>query len=77
MEIQKAIEKLKMYKPDLANAMAIEALEKQMPKRPCDIASYYCTGEKNGACSICGGHVQGREKYCPNCGQKIEWEGRK
>lgn len=81
MNIEQAIEILldKYGKADeeqeQAIATAIKALEKQIPKKPSDIASYYYTREKNGTCSICGGHVQGREKFCPNCGQKIDWEG--
>lgn len=54
--------------------IAIKTLEKQIPKKPYDIASYYYTGEKNGTCSICRGHVQGSEKYCPYCGQKLDWD---
>lgn len=80
MKIEEAIEILKAKKVDIvlfleAIDLVIGASEKQIPKKPCDIASYYYTGEKNGTCSICRGHVQGSEKYCPYCGQKIDWEG--
>lgn len=43
---------------------AIEALEKQIPKKPV----YQCGHEK---CPICGSfHI---EDFCAKCGQKIKW----
>ena len=52
--------------------MAINALEKQIPKKPRFYAhNYYC--------SVCDNLVGNNEfewqrfKYCDNCGQKIDW----
>lgn len=50
----------------LAVKTAIEALEKQIPKKikmPMD-ANYICP--------ICGRRLSGVEDYCPWCGQKFE-----
>ena len=53
-----------------ANEMAIQALEKQTPKKPMFNGNnwYRCV---NG-CEI---HKKQFEKdwYCPNCGQKLDW----
>ena len=51
--------------------LAIEALEKQIPKKP--VGEWYLL-----ACPICNGVVDEHEcnykfDYCPNCGQKIDW----
>ena len=52
--------------------MAINTLEKQMPKKPVFYAhDYYC--------SVCNSLVGNNEfewkrfKYCDNCGQKLDW----
>ena len=55
-----------------ANEMAIQALEKQIPKKPRFYAhNYYC--------SVCDSLIGNNEfewkrfKYCDNCGQKLDW----
>ena len=53
---------------------AIEALEKQIPKKP--INTYKSYGETYGECPNCM-HTGLREftyKHCWWCGQKIDWE---
>lgn len=47
--------------------LAINALEKQIPKKP-EMEKY--TRRKLYFCPICGAEVT-YCKYCPNCGQKI------
>ena len=54
------------------NLIAIEALEKQIPKKPIFYAhDYYC--------SVCNSLVGNNEfewkrfKYCDTCGQKLDW----
>ena len=54
------------------NLVAIEALEKQIPKKPIFYAhDYYC--------SVCNSLVGNNEfewkrfKYCDTCGQKLDW----
>ena len=54
------------------NLVAIEALEKQIPKKPRFYAhNYYC--------SVCDSLVGNNEfewqrfKYCDTCGQKLDW----
>lgn len=53
-------------------AMAIEALEKQIPKKP--------TGNKMNCCPSCkalvGIHtdvINAKYNYCPKCGQALDW----
>ena len=49
---------------------AIEALEKQIPKKPEIKDGYY-------VCPICGVYQEtseGNPAYCINCGQRILWE---
>lgn len=58
-----------------AYQVAIEALEKQLPKKP-DIMDYIL-GDINFKCPTCKSEYiceKGYEHfYCPNCGQKIKW----
>lgn len=50
----------------LAIDMAIEALEKQIPKKLKDDGWLYCP--------ICGRDVLlDRFNYCPDCGQDLDW----
>ena len=58
------------------NLVAIEALEKQIPKKPRFYAhNYYC--------SVCDSLIGNNEfewkrfKYCDNCGQKLDWSEEK
>ena len=65
---------LNTTKEELAEAMrmAIQALEKQIPKKPIFYAhNYYC--------SVCDSLIGNNEfewkrfKYCDTCGQKLDW----
>ena len=47
--------------------IAIEALEKQTPKKP-----YWEYGVWH--CKSCGLNVFSDEYFCPVCGQEIDWE---
>lgn len=60
--------------------MAIESLERQIPKKPEDIQTPLI---RWGICPICKGlpeqlgspqRIFNSENYCPNCGQAIDWE---
>lgn len=59
--------------------MAIEALEKQIPKKPNDISTYegwVVKGEEGhffGTCPFCKSHVIIEQKTC-DCGQRLDWE---
>ena len=54
-------------KHNKAISMAIEALEKQIPKKP-----YWEYGGCH--CKSCGLDVLSDEHFCPLCGQAIDWE---
>lgn len=49
-------------------AAAIEALQAQLPKR----GEWIMDGRYSRHCSICNESVAWPEKYCPNCGAKME-----
>jgi formamidopyrimidine-DNA glycosylase len=86
MTPQEAIEIIKIaiaevewnYPMDYAVAFekAIEALEKQIPKKP---KTLYCLGEvSNYSCPNCGeaqGKTIGKKwwNYCPHCQQALDW----
>ena len=54
--------------------LIVEALEKQIPKKPKMYVGEY-DFERYPLCASCGGELIPRgEKLCPCCGQKIEWE---
>ena len=65
---------------DEASRMAINALEKQMPKKvkieqwiytKCDCGYEFSKHHGDGYYSI---PLENKTKYCPNCGQKLNWE---
>ena len=56
--------------------MAIEALERQIPKKPVSVTISGISRYKSGACE-CGTAIAMVYKYCPNCGQAIDWSEEK
>ena len=58
-----------LYDAEFENALAlaIEALEKQMPKKP------YWEIYDGWHCKSCGLGVFSDESFCPVCGQAIDW----
>ncbi len=56
----------------LALNMAIEALEKQMPRKVA--ADIYDDGEVSHIC-LCGAEVKENQAYCDVCGQALDWSG--
>lgn len=62
-----------------AYEMAIQALEKQTPKRPDYEGDGYADGQliyDTWICPCCGKHYEvdyDNYDYCPNCGQNIDW----
>lgn len=83
MKIQEAIRILKMEmlgdseQMEYAKQIVIEALEKQIPKKPIEkeVIGASMTGYKyKGQCPKCSSTVsQYTGNYCPNCGKKIDW----
>lgn len=47
--------------------MAVDALEKQVPKKPNKINGVYF-------CTVCGASVEGCKDICFRCGQAVDWE---
>lgn len=50
-----------------AMEIAVEAMEKQIPKKPKMPLDAYWT------CPICGRKVEHQFEYCTSCGQAIDW----
>ena len=76
---------LKLHSKDLSSKyknglrMAIKALEKQIPKKvkieqwidtKCDCGYEFSKHRGDGYYSI---PLENKTKYCPNCGQKLNW----
>lgn len=62
---------LNTTKEELTEAMriAIQALEKQIPKKP-----DFTEDKEFALCPCCNGKgLFDKQKYCDNCGQKIDW----
>lgn len=58
------------YISDDVKNMCIEALEKQLPKKPIPDNRYY----GNGICPSCKAVFTDKStKYCGNCGQALDW----
>lgn len=63
--------------------IAMEALDKQIPKKVNRYSDGYADGYPvydQGGCPICGFPFNDDEgdwesTYCPNCGQRLDWEG--
>lgn len=54
--------------------LAVEALEKQIPKKPIYHGKCFAT---NYTCPVCGRLYWGKEyigNHCDSCGQKLDWE---
>lgn len=47
----------------------LEAINKQIPKKPTDIAK----SELYGRCALCGQVVHIGNRYCDQCGQALDW----
>ena len=66
---------LKLHSKDLSSKyknglrMAINALEKQIPKKP--NIDGYC-GFTSFECPICKHEIESFDYYCSNCGQKLK-----
>lgn len=52
-----------------AQMMALNSIEKQIPKKPND----YYEDSLDDECAVCGTIVFERDRYCPRCGQAIDW----
>ena len=65
---------LKLHSKDLSSKyknglrMAIQALEKQIPKKPKTDDRYVMH-----ICQCCNDFVKVSHNYCQNCGQKLDW----
>ena len=85
MKIQEAIENLKYLISDdcTDNQMdfveeietAINALEKQIPKKPIATDEQHIRYSMNYICPLCGKHFSGTgiASYCYHCGQALDW----
>lgn len=68
------------YDNELAIETAIEAVKKQIPKKPeiiaCDEKKrYHCSCGKTLFIKYTGGGCHGNKaKYCDKCGQAIDWK---
>lgn len=71
MTIERAIEILEDSEEDVnpARRMAVLALEKQLPKKIVHTNGPY------DECPSCGYIQAPIYKFCPKCGQKIDWRG--
>lgn len=58
-------------KSDLMTAltMAVEALEKQTPKKPYRMDVFF----RLQFCPVCNTYVSRDQIYCDKCGQKLDW----
>lgn len=95
MDVKEAVEFLQsriaiiaVYKPELedyknALEVAVDALEKQVPKKPInktkldDTASRAYENCNIIVCPTCGRRLKLKSKgrYCDKCGQKLDWGG--
>ena len=59
--------------------IAIQALEKQIPKKVQLRHIRKFDGFDDGECTTCGNIVSrdcdGTDNFCPDCGQKLDWRG--
>ena len=86
MEIQETIENLKYLISDDCTdnqtdfieeiEIAIDALEKQIPKKPIETNEQHIRYSMNYICPSCGKHFSGTgiASYCYHCGQALDWD---
>ena len=53
--------------------IAINALEKQITKKPTDVRYFGEAGYYIGLCPVCGQGNNSDYPYCGDCGQKLDW----
>ena len=85
MKIQETIENLKYLISDDCSdnqtdfieeiEIAIDALEKQIPKKPIATDEQHIRYSMNYICPLCGKHFSGTgiASYCYHCGQALDW----
>lgn len=85
MKIQEVIENLKYLISDDCTdnqmdfvdeiEMAINALEKQRPKKPTPTDEQHIRYSMSYVCPLCGHHFSGTgiASYCYHCGQALDW----
>lgn len=83
---EKAIEKLKNIAINLSQTdgeqakiffAAASALEKQILTKPLIEIYPHTTIKRSWRCRGCGGRLLADFKYCPGCGQAIDWSNKK
>lgn len=80
-EIEEAIREIRhtkqFYSSEKNFDLAIQALEKQIPKKPLEFNvlqnNFGKLLYKRGKCPICGEKMINDINYCSNCGQAIDW----
>lgn len=76
--IQVAIAEVEWNYPldySVAFKTAIEALDKQIPRKPLNPCGRYFGKAKGGNCPCCGAQTNSSTyTYCRKCGQKLLWE---
>ena len=80
MDVKEAIKAIKDNYPDSGYSilrdglnLAIEVLEKQIPKQVSETEVVY-KNDLDGYCPTCSIYITSEYKYCPNCGQKLDWD---
>lgn len=74
IEVHSRKEKHFAIKITEAFQMAVEALEKQIPKKPLNPCGRYYGKAKGGSCPICGASTNSvTYTYCRKCGQALDW----
>lgn len=63
------------YTDKFGNAlrMAIESMEKQIPKKP-NVCKNLMTKGSVRVCPSCSTIIENTDSYCYECGQKLDWE---
>lgn len=53
--------------------LAINAINKQIPKKPTNLRGFGKYSTVIGTCPICGGGNNSEYPYCGDCGQALDW----
>ena len=82
--IKFAKENILVYTSEMAEfkALAIDAIEKQIPKKPIkwtkiatlNKSPVAISWESTYCCPRCKSNLVSQYKYCPQCGLEIDWE---
>ena len=72
--VSKETQKERLNEKFKALNVALEAIDKQIPKKPINLPDGYPFYYEVKGCPVCGESVYvAEDEFCPSCGQALDW----